>query len=102
MAAEDVFRTVNEGAGKRISKATVYNTLALLVEKGVIRAVVADPARVMYDPNVSPHYHFYDEANGELTDIDAADVQLTQLPRLPEGTELRGIDVIIRLRRSSK
>lgn len=102
MAAEDLFRIVNEGGKVRVSKATVYNTLGLLVEKGVIRSVVADPERIMYDPNTSPHHHFYDEVSGELIDVDAENVRLTALPPLPDGTELEGVDIIIRLRRQNR
>ena len=98
LSAEDVYRLVN-AADRRVSKATVYNTLGLLTEKGVIREVIADPNRVFYDPNTSVHHHFYDVASGELTDIDAAQIQVTQLPPLPAGADLERVDVIVRLRR---
>ena len=44
LSAEDVHRLVNV-TDRRVSKATVYNTLGLLTEKGVIREVIADPSR---------------------------------------------------------
>lgn len=99
LSAEELFRLVN-ASEPQVSKATVYNTLGLLVSKGLIRAVIADPDRVLYDPNTTPHHHFYDEATGELTDIDSIDVQVNKLPPLPAGTELQGIDVIVRVRRA--
>lgn len=98
LSAEDVYRLVN-AADRRVSKATVYNTLGLLTEKGVIREVIADPNRVFYDPNTSVHHHFYDVTSGELTDIDVAQIQVTQLPPLPAGADLERVDVIVRLRR---
>lgn len=101
LAAEELFRIINADS-PHVSKATVYNTLGLLAEQGVIRAVIADPARVFYDPNTTPHHHFYDEASGKLTDVDAAEVEITRLPPLPRGSELRGVDVVIRLRQSAK
>lgn len=97
MSAEDVFRGVNAD-DNQVSKATVYNTLGLLAQKGLIREVIADPTKVFYDPNTSPHHHLYDEGSGELTDIDAAKVHVTGLPPLPAGASLRGIDVIVRFR----
>lgn len=99
LAAEDLFRIVNADY-PQVSKATVYNTLGLLAERGVIRAVIADPERVFYDPNTTPHHHFYDEASGKLTDVDAEEVEITRLPPLPDGAELRGVDVVIRLKQS--
>lgn len=101
LSAEELFQLVN-ATNPNVSKATVYNTLGLLADKGIVRAVIADPARVFYDPNTKPHHHFYDEATGELTDIDASDIHVTRLPALPEGSELQGVDVVIRVRRTPK
>ena len=102
LSAEEIHRLVNEGEGQRASKATVYNTLGLLARKGVIREVIADPDRVFYDPNTRPHHHFYDVDTGCLSDIDASSVDILGLPSLPAGTELEGVDVIVRLRSASK
>lgn len=99
MSADEVYREVN-AKEQQVSKATVYNTLGLLAAKGVIREVIADPSRVFYDPNTTPHHHFYDEDSGQLTDIDATEVSVMGLPPLPAGADLRGIDVIVRFRRS--
>lgn len=98
MSADEVYREIN-AEEQQVSKATVYNTLGLLAAKGVIREVIADPSKVFYDPNTTPHHHFYDEDSGQLTDIDAADVSVVGLPPLPAGADLRGIDVIVRFRR---
>lgn len=98
LSADDIYRLVN-ATDKRVSKATVYNTLGLLTEKGVIREVIADPSKVFYDPNISPHHHFYDVETGELRDIDADQIQIAKLPPLPEGADLERVDVIVRLRR---
>ncbi|UCH52247.1 MAG: transcriptional repressor [Pseudomonadota bacterium] len=100
LSAEDIFKIVNS-EDRQVSKATVYNTLGLLSEKGVIRQVIADPARVFYDPNTAPHHHIFDESTGELVDVDASDVQVSSLPQLPESMTLQGVDVVIRVRRSA-
>ena len=97
MSAEDVFQVVNAEA-QQVSKATVYNTLGLLAERGVIREVIVDPKRVFYDPNIEPHHHFYDITTGELCDIAPDQIQVTGLPPLPEGKAIEDIDVIVRLR----
>jgi len=99
LSAEDVFALVN-GESSRVSKATVYNTLGLFAERGLIREVIADPARVFYDPNTAPHHHFYDISTGKLMDIPAEDVQIHGLPALPEGMRMEGVDVIVRMRPS--
>lgn len=99
LSAEDVFTHVNVD-GRRVSKATVYNTLSLFVEKGLIRQVMVDPSKIFYDSNTASHHHFYDMDTGELTDIDAADVEVSGLPPLPTNASLEGVDVVVRLRRN--
>lgn len=101
LSAEDVFMLVNAGSS-RVSKATVYNTLGLFAERGLIREVIADPARIFYDPNTTPHHHFYDVSTGMLTDIPAAQVQISGLPTLPEGMRVDGVDVVVRVRPDRK
>ncbi len=97
LCAEEVFERVT-ALGQHVSKATIYNTLSLFVKKGLVREVIADPARVFYDPNTRPHHHFYDTETGRLIDIDGTHVDVVGLPPLPEGTELEGVDVVVRLR----
>ena len=80
------------------SKATVYNTLKLFVEKGLVREVLVDPSKIFYDSNIEAHHHLYDVVSGKLTDIAADQVTVSRLPRLPEGMIAEGVDVVVRVR----
>ena len=97
LSADQVMAIVNE-RHSQTSKATVYNTLNLFLEKKLIREVIVDPNKVFYDPNTSTHYHMYDVESGKLTDIDAADVRVSGLPPLPAGMVTEGMDIVIRVR----
>lgn len=101
VSAEEVFGRVNSGESfsGRVSKATVYNTLGIFADKGLIRQVIADPTRVFYDPNTAPHHHVYDIDTNTLTDVASSDMQIQGMPVLPEGTKLEGVDIIIRVSR---
>jgi Fur family iron response transcriptional regulator len=99
LSADQIMSIVNERHSET-SKATVYNTLNLFVRSKLIREVIVDPSKVFYDPNTDPHYHIYNVESGELTDIDASDVTISGLPKLPEGMLTEGMDVIIRVRPS--
>jgi len=97
LSADKILGLVNAGRSTT-SKATVYNTLKILLARGLIRAVVADPNKVFYDRNTSAHHHFYDVRTGELTDIDAESVVVTGLPPLPKGAITEGVDILVRIR----
>ena len=81
-----------------VSKATVYNSLKLSAERGLIRQVNLHSERVIYDSNTRPHHHFYNVDTGELTDIDPEHVRIEGLPSPPGGTVTEGVEIVIRVR----
>jgi Fur family iron response transcriptional regulator len=100
LSADQILAAVNVRHAET-SKATVYNTLRLFLEKKLVRELVVDPSRVFYDPNTTPHHHFYDVVTGRLTDIPVEAVRVDRLPPPPPGTVADGVDVIIRTRPAS-
>ena len=97
LSAEQLLKSAR-ARGIRVSKATVYNTLNLFVECGLLRELVVDRDRVYYDSTVHAHHHFYNVDTGEMIDIPAESVSFAGVPEAPEGTERDGVDVIIRVR----
>ena len=97
LAAEQILALVNQHRAET-SKATVYNTLNLFRDRGLIREVIVDPKRVFYDPNTQPHHHLYNVDTGEITDIPADDLAVSGLPELPPDMETTGVDIIVRIR----
>lgn len=81
-----------------VSLATVYNTLNQLKSVRLLREIAIEGERSYFDTNTSNHFHFFNQATGQLMDIDAEDVRLTGLPKVPVGKEIDRIDVIVRLR----
>jgi Fur family transcriptional regulator, iron response regulator len=84
--------------GSRVSKATVYNTMNLFSQRGLVRTVEVDPERQYYDSTCEPHHHFYNVDTGELTDIPADEIHLALDTALPSGTEQDGVEIVIRIR----
>ena len=84
--------------GSAVSKATVYNTLNLFSEHGLVREVMVDPIRKFYDSATHPHHHFYNVDTGELSDIAEERVRFEELPDLPQGTERQSVEVLIKVR----
>jgi Fur family transcriptional regulator, iron response regulator len=80
-----------------VSLATIYNTLHQFTEAGLLREVVVEPGRSYFDTNTADHHHFFCETNGLLQDIPAQAITVSGLPVAPEGTEIRRVDVIVRV-----
>jgi Fur family iron response transcriptional regulator len=98
LSAEQILASLR-AAGARVSKATVYNTLNLFAGHGLIRQLSVDGSRAWFDSNVDPHYHFHDLSTGALIDVPVPAVEFSRLPPPPAGTEVAGIDLVIRLRK---
>lgn len=96
LSADQVLQRVNSHSNT-VSKATVYNTLGLFTEKGLIKEVIVDSTKVFYDSNTASHHHFYDVDSGALHDISPEHVAIQQLPEPPAAMKIAGIDVIVRV-----
>lgn len=100
LTAEQVHSRVN-AESRKVSVATVYNTLKLFTERGLLREVIVEPGRIFYDSRTEVHHHFYDVTTGQLSDIEAGAVRFAALPAMPQDTTLAGVDVVIRIRSES-
>ncbi len=88
--------------GSEVSKATVYNSLKLFCERGIVKEVMVDPVRKFYDSSTHPHHHFYNVDTGELSDIAEDEVCFNNLPSIPAGTQQESVEVLIRIRQTEK
>jgi Fur family iron response transcriptional regulator len=100
MTAEQILVALQDAPGT-VSKATVYNTLSLFVERGLARQIHCDGDRCVYDSTMAPHHHFQVLDTGEMIDIRPDELSFERMPSLPPGTEIAGVDVVIRLRRKA-
>jgi Fe2+ or Zn2+ uptake regulation protein len=77
------------------SRATVYNTVALLEAVGAVRAMRGDDGEMRYDPNTRPHHHSCCPTCGRLEDVPADAVTLLLHGRVAAG-EVRFVGVCAR------
>jgi Fe2+ or Zn2+ uptake regulation protein len=97
-SADQVFARVS-GAIPMLSRATVYNTLNLFVEKGLLRAFQLGEGRTVFDPLVDRHHHFVDEETGQIVDVPWDAVKVSRVDTL-EGFDVREYQVVMRGRRA--
>lgn len=96
-SADQVWRRVQQQF-PMVSRATVYNTLKLFVEKGLLQELVLAPGYAVYDPKTEAHHHFLDEATGSIHDVPWEAITVDRATDLP-GFEVRDYSVVLRGRR---
>jgi len=97
-SADQVWAKVKRGF-PMLSRATVYNTLNLLAEKGLLRELVLAEGKVVFDPNLDPHHHFLDEETGEIVDVPWAALDVRRVHSL-NGFDVREYQVVMRGKKS--
>jgi len=104
--AEEVKREV-EKSFPTVSLATVYNTLNLLVEKGLLKSIESAGKQgsrlIRYDRNTKPHFHFLDESTGEMIDLDPKVLKvIPNFSLFGDEFQISEINVTVKGRRSPK
>ena len=93
-SADKVWARVKAGF-PMISRATVYNTLNLLVERGLLRELHLAPDSIVFDPKVEAHHHVIDEASGRIYDVPWEKVTVCDVEHI-EGFEIHDYQVVMR------
>ncbi len=85
----------------KMSLATVYNTLRILVKAKLIREFkLPHTDKVVYDRNIKEHHHFLDEKTGQLIDLDPETIKLK--PKLERKYRITETHVLLRGTRRSE
>ena len=77
-----------------LSRATVYNTLNLFVEKGLLRQLVLAEGRVVFDPRLEAHHHFIDDESGAIEDVPWSAISVGDVGAL-KGYDVREYMVVM-------
>jgi len=98
LSAEMIYDEVKKDQ-RKISLATIYNTLKQFSQIGLIREIVVDQNKSLYCTNYESlyHYHLYIEDEGKIVDIPTKNIDLN-IPSIPACLKLHNIDVIVKIR----
>ncbi len=83
-----------------ISRATIYNTLNLFHDKGLVQRRVLKEGMVVFDPKTEAHHHLIDVDTGEIHDIPNDAIQVDKLDELKDYN-VHSFHVVIHGRRKS-
>jgi Fe2+ or Zn2+ uptake regulation protein len=81
-----------------LSRATVYNTLSRLSEKGLVRPQTIKEGVIVFDARVEKHHHFIDEETGEIHDVPWDALVVSGEEKL-RGYQVKEYQVVMRGRR---
>ena len=66
----DTLYEVVKGSIPKLSVQTVYRTIALFEDLGLVKRVAVHKGRIRYDAKMEPHSHFMCESCGAVSDVD--------------------------------
>ena len=87
----------NQNVKKKISLATLYNTVHAFEKKGYLKEISLKGNKTFFDTNISSHHHFYDEDTSQLTDIKGENFSINNLPKIPNGKKIKDIEITIKV-----
>ena len=96
ISAEELFEEVKK-ENRKISLATIYNTLKQFRNLGLLKELVIDQNKSIYCTNHDAHYHLLIEDENKIIDIPQKNIDLN-IPELPACLSLHNIDIIVRVR----
>src|SRR6266849_2677243 len=99
-SAERVWARVRERF-PMISRATVYNTLNLFVEKKLLRELHLAADSVVFDPNMERHHHLIDDETGKIHDVEWNHVEVKNIKNIG-NYEINEYQVVMHGKRRKK
>ena len=90
-SAEKIYKKISKKY-PGISFATVYNTLAKLVDAGEILELDIDPEKKRFDPFPTLHYHFYCKTCRKIYDV-GEDASLTPTMKNISGHQIETVQL---------
>ena len=93
----DLSNIINNKSSKKISLATIYNTVHAFKEKGYLKQIPLNSNQAYFDTNVSDHHHFYDVNDKKLIDLDNSDVGPINIYKKINGKKIKSVEVLVKL-----
>ena len=94
-SVDDLNKLLNSRKKKKISIATLYNTVHALKSAGHLKEFSLENNISYYDTNTTSHHHFY--FNGKLIDIKNKEIHFKKIPAPPKGKKIKNVEVVIKL-----
>ena len=94
---DDLKNSLKNTSLKKVSLATIYNTIHALKDKGYLKEISINSEKTYFDTNISNHHHFFDESKRELIDLEDKDVGKIKIKKLVPGKKITSIEVLVKI-----
>ena len=93
----DLTKKIHAQTDKKISLATVYNTVHAFEKKGYLKQIPINSSQTYFDTNISDHHHFYDMQAEKLIDLENKDIGPINIQKSIPGKKIKSVEVLIKL-----
>ena len=93
----DLDLRIKKQISKKISLATIYNTVRAFEKKGYLKQIPINSNQTYFDTNISDHHHFYDLKEEKLIDLENADVGPINILKKINGKKIKSVEVLVKL-----
>ena len=93
----DLDLKIKKQLSKKISLATIYNTVHAFEKKGYLKQIPINSNQTYFDTNISDHHHFYDLKEEKLIDLENADVGPINIRKKINGKKIKSVEVLVKL-----
>ena len=97
----DLFKILQKQTSKKISLATIYNTVHSFKRKGYLKEISVNQNKSYFDTNTSNHHHFLDMNTNELIDLKSEDVHKIKIKKRIPGKKINSIEVLVKIENSN-
>ena len=93
----DLTKKIDLQTDKKISIATVYNTVHAFEKKGYLKQIPINSSQTYFDTNTAAHHHFYDVKTEKLIDLDNKDIGPINIQKSIPGKKIKSVEVLVKL-----
>ena len=93
----DLKNNLENLSNKKISLATIYNTIHAFRKKGYLKEISINSDKTYFDTNTSDHHHFFDESKKKLIDLNDNDVGKIKIKKILPGKKIKSVEILVRI-----
>ena len=93
----DLFKILKNKRSKKVSLATIYNTVYSLKKKGYLKEISVNKDKSYFDTNTSDHHHFLDINTNELIDLEKEHVDKIRIKKNLSGKKINSIELLVKI-----